>query len=222
VGSLIEQFGKDAPGLLRRYAEALRPWAERVARRMLSEVAARDLDAWQAVAAELSGQLRADLRTAAIGGRVRELLAEQVDLITSIPTEAAERVHKAATAALSSGARAAELAEAIQTSTQVTRSRALLIARTETSRASTVVMQARAEAIGSTHYIWRTARDQDVRPGHAAMEGKTCAWASPPAVREGSRIMHFHPGEIWNCRCYPEPIIADPYAPVVQGRRRGA
>lgn len=41
-------------------------------------------------------------------------------------------------------------------------------------------------------YIWRTVKDNDVRPAHAAREGQIFSWTNPP---EGG-----HPGEDYNCR----------------------
>jgi SPP1 gp7 family putative phage head morphogenesis protein len=189
VGELIERFEVTLEGLptlaqlLRAYAEHLVPWATRVASRMIAEVA----------------------------DRVRELLKLQVHLIKSIPTDAADRVHRLTTQALESSSRAVETTREIARSAEVTKSRATLIARTETARTATQLVRARAEFVGATHYVWRTAQDGAVRPGHRAMEGKTCAWADPPAVNEEGRIMHFHPGEVWNCRCYAEPVISNPY-----------
>ena len=51
-----------------------------------------------------------------------------------------------------------------------------------------------------THYIWRTKRDNKVRPSHAANEGKVFSWDNPPPTG--------HPGDDDNCRC-----VAEPYKP---------
>ena len=53
-----------------------------------------------------------------------------------------------------------------------TKARANTIARTEVSRASTMFTQARAEAIGSDGYIWRSSEDSDVRDEHKELNGK--------------------------------------------------
>lgn len=193
--------------LLRAYADAIFPWARATAGKMLAEVNERNRDSWHSLGERLSLQLRRDLGNAPVGERMRVLLGEQVGLIQSIPTEAAQRVHELTIKGLEDSTRAAEFAEEIHRTGEVTRSRATLIARTEVARTSTTLTQARAEAIGSTHYIWRTAHDSSVRPGHRAMEGKVCEWARPPAVIENGETMHFHPGQIWNCRCYAEPVL---------------
>ncbi|WP_233623059.1 phage head morphogenesis protein [Burkholderia seminalis] len=195
--------------LLRRYAEALGPWAEVTAARMLDDLNRRDEQAWMQQAADMSHALRDELRHAPTGETMRALMAEQVGLIKSIPLEAAERVHRLTIEALEDSTRAAAISKEIQRSGEVAKSRADLIARTEVSRAATSLTEARALAVGSTHYIWRTSGDSDVRAGHRAMEGKVCAWNDPPEVDENGRVMRFHPGQIWNCRCWAEPIISE-------------
>jgi len=47
-------------------------------------------------------------------------------------------------------------------------------------------------------YIWHTAGDDKVRESHAARDGETFSWDSPP---EGG-----HPGEAENCRCTAEDV----------------
>jgi SPP1 gp7 family putative phage head morphogenesis protein len=49
----------------------------------------------------------------------------------------------------------------------------------------------------TTHYIWRTQGDGNVRPSHAANEGKIFAWDNPPPMG--------NPGEAFGCRCWAEP-----------------
>ncbi|MBR8380691.1 minor capsid protein [Burkholderia cenocepacia] len=216
MGALVDGFPPGDPAyaptieqLLRRYAEALGPWAEVTAARLLDDLNRRDEQAWMQQAADMSRALRDELRRAPTGETMRALMAEQVGLIKSIPLEAAERVHRLTIEALEDSTRAAAISREIQRSGEVAKSRADLIARTEISRAATSLTEARALAVGSTHYIWRTSGDSDVRPGHRAMEGKVCAWNDPPEVDENGRVMRFHPGQIWNCRCWAEPIISE-------------
>lgn len=177
--------------------------------KMLADLQRRDEQAWMQQASDMSRALRDELRRAPTGQVMRALMAEQVTLITSIPIDAAERVHRLTLEGIEDSTRSSEISKMIQASGEVARSRADLIARTEVSRASTALTEARARGIGSTHYIWRTSGDGAVRSGHKAMEGKVCAWDEPPEVEEDGRVMRFHPGQIWNCRCWPEPIISE-------------
>ncbi len=213
IGEMIRGFAPDdlasALGLrsaMERYAEALQPWAEAVGRRMLEEVAARDKEVWRVLSGKIGRALHREIESAPTGEVMRQLLVEQVGLITGMPVEAAQRVHDLTIAALTDGRRAAEVAAEIMRSGEVAKGRADLIARTEVGRAATALTQARAQYVGSTSYIWRTARDGRVRETHRHLEGKVFRWDDPPECDPG---YHAHPGAIFNCRCYPEVIIPD-------------
>lgn len=188
---------------LKKYAEILRPWAGSVAERMLADVSRRDREIWRSRSGEMASLLRRELDTAPTGAAMRRLMGEQVQLITSLPTEAAERVHRLTREALLNSTRAGQIAQEIARTGEVTKSRATLIARTEVGRAQTLLTQVRAEHIGSEGYVWRTAHDGDVRPSHRAMEGKFVAWGRPPTL-DG---LTGHAGALPNCRCFCEPVI---------------
>lgn len=193
--------------LLRAYADALTPWAVSTTRRMLDEVNMRDIDSWHSFGKDISRQLRHDIRNTQLGTVMEKLLHKQVGLIKSLPLEAAERVHELTLKGLENSERAKSYVAMIMESGEVTKSRAVLIARTEVARTATALTSARATAAGVKYYRWQTSKDGDVRPGHKAMQGKVCEFSKPPAVNENGRIMHHHPGEIWNCRCWPEPLV---------------
>lgn len=195
--------------ILQRYAEALTAWAEAAAMRMLRDVEAVDRSAWALLSAEMSHELQREIARAPTGEILRQRMNEQVALIKSIPLDAARRVHELSLKGLESSTRGEDIRAAILASGEVATSRATLIARTEVARTASLLTQARAEFVGSTHYIWRTSGDTDVRAGHRAMNGKVFRWDDPPEVNENGRVMRHHPGQIWNCRCYPEPIIPD-------------
>jgi SPP1 gp7 family putative phage head morphogenesis protein len=83
------------------------------------------------------------------------------------------------------------------------RSRAELIARTETHRASigAADLQARESGVVQARK-WRATRDQRTRPEHAAMHGETVGLDEA-----------FSNGEMYpsapNCRCYIEYVLSD-------------
>lgn len=216
VGSIVNGgFNEDDLGTvtgvmetLQLYAEALDGWARSTAARMLAEAARADYQAWRERADEMSKALARELREAPTGSVYASLMADQVELIKSLPLEAAQRVHKLANEGMLNGSRASELAKEIYRTGEVTESRAMTIARTETSRAASNMTQARAQYAGSTQYVWRTSGDSDVRSDHQALNGKVFSWSDPPIAdkRSGARA---HPGCIYNCRCYAEPILPD-------------
>jgi SPP1 gp7 family putative phage head morphogenesis protein len=210
VGELVRGLAPSegaatAEEALRQYADMLGPWARAAAARMLADVARRDELAWAGMAQGMARALRNELRQAPTGHLLQALMAEQVTLITSIPREAADRVHELALEGLTTSARASEVAKEIMRSGDVARSRANLIARTETSRAASTLVQARAEHVGSVGYIWRTARDSDVRPSHRKMEGRFVDWNNPPMLDN----LRGHAGALPNCRCYSDPQIPE-------------
>src|SRR6185437_1440759 len=159
--------------------------------------------AWKTATEELGRGIREEIKSVPIGLRFRELMQQQVTLITSMPAVAAERVHGLVIKNAEQSGRASEIAREIARSGAVAAARATLIARTEVSRTASVLTQARAEFVGSDGYVWRTAHDQDVRPSHRKMEGKFVRWDSPPTL-DG---LTGHAGALPNCRCYAEPII---------------
>lgn len=212
IGEVVKAFPPGDPRslpeirrILYGYAELLRPWAKATAAAMLADVMKRDEAAWKQQTKHMSQALRLELNTAPMGHTFRRLQEEQVTLITSLPLEASQRVHRLTEEGLSSGARASEVAKEIMRTGEVTESRATLIARTEVGRASTNFSQARAEFVGSEGYIWRTAHDGDVRPSHKRMEGKHVKWDAPPTLDD----MTGHAGTLPNCRCYVEIVLPD-------------
>lgn len=195
------------------YANIIEPWATRQSAKLLYNVQKANARAYKQKS-KLLGQLyKAGLGDTEVGGVAARLLLEQVALIKSIPLEAGERAQKIAFETVIAGARAQpdqsiidELKEQLDLSTQVATSRAQLIARTEAARASASINQARANAAGSTHYVWRTSQDEAVRTSHKRMQGKIIAWDKPPTLSDGTTT---HAGQIYNCRCYAEPIFTD-------------
>jgi SPP1 gp7 family putative phage head morphogenesis protein len=229
VGRLVRAFsgaGKVAdPDALRRslsnYAEAIRPWAEAVVRRMQAQVSRRDLTAWKQLSKALGTQLHREIEHAPTGKLFQDLQDDQITLITSLPYDAAARVHRLTRELMFEGRRASEIEEEIMQTGDVTQSRARLIARTEVARTASLLTQARATHVGSEGYIWRTVGDSDVRPAlnlpasqrarfigsHRKLEGKFIRWDNPPI--SGQRGERAHAGQIYNCRCWPEPVIKD-------------
>ena len=212
VGDIVSAFPAGDPSalssiqrLLEQYASLITPWANATAAAMLRDVHYRDTKNWSELTKNMGEAMREEMLNAPTGETLRLLQAEQVALITSIPLKAAERVHKLTMEGLISSARFDEIKKDLLRTTKVTESRATLIARTEVGRASTNLAQARAVYVGSEGYIWRTARDGDVRRSHKQMEGKFVAWNKPPTLEK----MTGHAGCLPNCRCFPEIVLPE-------------
>jgi len=192
------------------YADMITPWARTVAARMLYDIAKLDEGMWFKLGEEIGRDLRKEIEFTRTGTMMTEALNEQVNLIRSLPIEAAQRVHQLTMEAISDGTRAKEIAAEILRTGHVTASRATLIARTEVGRTAAELTKARAATAGSEYFIWRTAGDQDVRHDHAILNGKMFKWTDPPVsdIKYNRKSL---PGAIYNCRCYPEPVIPETY-----------
>ncbi len=211
IGSLVQGF--DAEGVLAddnqvltalgKYSELLQPWANSVASRLVAQLEQEDQRAWNSLSKYMSEGVRDRILVGTPNFVLKNIRDRQVSLITSLPIEAADRVHKLAMEAQYTGARAESLVKEIMASGAVSRSRAMTIARTEVSGANTALTQTRAESVGSEGYIWRTSEDTDVRKSHKDMAGRFVRWDKPPTLDN----MTGHAGQFPNCRCYPEPVI---------------
>jgi SPP1 gp7 family putative phage head morphogenesis protein len=197
---------KKLASALAAYSEALGPWGDAVVAKIMAGVQDNNKRAWAQLSTTIGKELRSTMAESAVGAVARQLQREQVELIKSLPLEAGLRAQKLAQEAMMGGKRAGEVAMELDRTTEVTESRATMIARTEIAKANSSLTQARAQYVGTTHYIWRTAEDGDVRESHAEMNGKIFRFDQPPAVEgEGNH----GPGEIYNCRCFAEPIIGE-------------
>ena len=191
---------------LELYSQSLGPWAEKVAADFIAAVNRDNKKAWASQSKRLAAQLKNEMANSSVGLMAKQLQAQQVALIKSLPLEAGSRAQKLALEAATGGRRADEVAAELADTEGVTASRATLIARTEISKANAAITQARSEYVGATHYIWRTAGDGDVRESHREVDGKIFAFMAPPTLSDG---MTGNPGEFPNCRCFAEPIIPE-------------
>jgi len=201
---------------LNDYSKALTPWATRQAAVLLEQVQKSNRRAYQNKSKAIGAALREGVATPTVRLAAAALLEEQVGLIKSIPIEAGQRAQRIAKEAVLSGTRAvpdsdtiAQLQEEMGMTEEVARNRAMLIARTETARATAVISQARAMSVGSRQYRWHNSGDGAVRPSHLRYRGKKLqgmifSWDSPPTLDDG---MTGHPGEFPNCRCFAEPVF---------------
>lgn len=148
-----------------------------------------------------------------VGGEVYRQIQRNAGIISTLPGGIADQVTEYIARETFKGRRASDIAaEIITMFPERTKAKAELIARTEVSKTSTALTRARAENIGLDWYEWRTSEDQRVRPSHELMAGVLVRWSDPPSPEKLSggkkRASPYHAGEIYNCRCYPAPLIS--------------
>jgi len=189
------------------------------ARQMVTQLAVGQRSTWRAAAAA-SGQgrriyraLMSELARTGTGQAVSQIVQQNAQLIRTVPTQLAGRITDLVKQRRFEGFRPEDIMQEVRKmAPHLTDVEARRIARTESSKASTALVQARAEALGLDFYIWRTARDGErVRSSHRMMEGVICRWSDPPDPEgmAGERSYGaYHPGGIFNCRCIALPVIA--------------
>ncbi|WP_413207774.1 phage minor head protein [Rhodospirillum sp. A1_3_36] len=192
--------------LLRAYATTLNAWAEAAATTMIAAAARKNDQIWRRQSERIGQGLREHLTSSVNGVTLQKLIAVNAGNMKSLASDAADRLANLTQEALVTGMRPEELAKKIEAAGDATGARARTLARTAVSSANTALTKQRAQGIGGTGYIWRTARDGGVRGSHAAMEGKFIEWDHPPTI-DGYTA---HAGEFANCRCYCEPVVPRP------------
>lgn len=185
---------------LARYSESLVPWARSF---------------WGQIINRQVFLLNGDWKKAGIiippdspivQGMLTQQLQEEVNLITTLPTKAALQAQEIAVkAATATGDRAAKYIEQLQgLQPGYPEYAARRLARTEIAKTQGLIVRSQAQEAGIRQYKWRTVQDEDVRESHEDMEGKICDFDNPPEVEPGQ---FYHPGGIYNCRCYAEPLL---------------
>lgn len=147
-----------------------------------------------------------------IGSTYRTLIDQNATIIKTLPHDIAQKTSRKASKLAIEGMRASEIAKEIKKDfPKAGKASAKLIARTEVSKASTALAQSRSENMGVDWYVWRTSEDSRVRSSHAHMDDVIVKWSNPPAPEalDGEKSQgHYHAGNIYNCRCYPEPLVS--------------
>lgn len=193
--------------------------AHEAARQMATMTAAGQRATWR-IAAKYSGQgkriyqaLIKEMQNPAIGQTINAIVTQNSLLIRTVPHDIANEFSHLAQKRWTEGLRPEEITKEMHArATHLKEYEARRIARTESAKASSALVEARSEALGLDLYIWRTARDGDrVRESHQVMEGVICRWSDPPnperLAGEPSRGA-YHPGGIYNCRCIALPVLA--------------
>jgi SPP1 gp7 family putative phage head morphogenesis protein len=222
-----QEMAKDAnPSLLLR--SALRRWGGL----WVSKFDKLSLDLSQKFARKSFGQTQTQMKAAfadagftvkfqaspAVSAAYQAVVAEQVNLIKSIPTEYLKAVESKVWQSVMKGGDMHALAKDLRKSYGISRDRAALIARDQNNKAKAVIEKARRQELGITHAIWQHSAGGKVpRATHVAMSGK------PYRISEGmydSAVSEYVlPGQLINCRCTSRAVIPA-FETIEQGKAR--
>lgn len=198
-------------------SQAFNKYIESTVRRMVTPISVANMRTWRLASKKSTkGKLIYDLLTKEVNVNnnyiFEDQIRENVGLIKTLPQDVANKVVRDIVDEAIKGKRARTIETIIREQTSKhARASARLIARTEVSKTTTAITKARSEALDLKWYVWRTALDGDrVRKSHRNMEDVLVAWSNPPSPEKlvGEKdVGNYHAGNIWNCRCYPEPLI---------------
>lgn len=151
------------------------------------------------------------LKTDVVSGAVAEVMSagvkQNVALIKSIPVDYFQKIQGDVMRSIATGRGMADLVTDIMAHGQSTKKRADLIARDQTSKATTALNRARMQGLGIKQFEWlHSAGGKEPRPLHVQYDGQIFDLNNPPVIdeRTGERGL---PGQLINCRCRMVPVI---------------
>lgn len=191
--------------------------AERAARRMVLQSSVTNAQNWREAAKKsMRGRivyqaLREELRRKEA---FKNLIEQSASNIKTLPRDISNRIVKKVGILTTQGIRSSDIAKQIAKEIMpYARASSMLIARTQMSKTLTAINQARSESIGIKAYVWHSVGGPRVRDSHKFINNTICFWNEPPSPEELAKIpmkqySNYHPGGIYNCRCYSEPLIS--------------
>jgi len=157
-------------------------------------------------------QLLKSSMTGNVGRTMNDKIIENANLITKMPYELSKSLTQFVASETFKGIRPEDIASTLYEKLgQYSKAKIDTIARTEASKATTALTQARSQDAGVRWYVWRTANDGNrVRESHRHMQRVIVPWNDPPSPEEligEPSAGKYQAGEIYNCRCFPQALI---------------
>lgn len=132
-------------------------------------------------------------------------------LITTIPEQYLNQVQSIVMTNMKAGLLPRNIASQLREQFGVTKRRAALIARDQTSKINGEISKSRQEGAGFEYFKWLTSQDSRVRDRHESIAKADVGygpgiyrWDDPPKDEKGNKII---PGSPINCRCVAVPVI---------------
>lgn len=144
-----------------------------------------------------------------LGPLAADFVAENVALIRTVPEKFFTDVEGTILRGIPAGKLPRDLADEIAEAGEVSKRRAMLIARDQVGKFYGKVNEARQRRVGVESYFWRDVGDNRVRPEHEERNGVEYAWTPEAAERLGLPYLppEEQPGQPPLCRCIAEPAI---------------
>lgn len=152
--------------------------------------------------------LRTDVVSGQVADVVKASIKQNVALIKSIPAEYFLEIEGEVMRSIQSGRGMADLQPFLEKRYGISKRRAALIARDQTSKATTAINRARMQGLGVKKFKWlHSGGGKEPRPLHKnVLNGNVYSFDDLPVIdeRTGERGL---PGQLINCRCRMVPVI---------------
>lgn len=195
--------------LRRKFQAAFARQATTLAQKFTRDTEAASKGTLHASLKEMSGGI--SLKTSTINPAIREIVragvTENVALIKSIPDEYFLRLQGSIMRNIQKGEGTAGILRTVEALGMVTDKRARLIARDQTSKATTALNAARLKALNVRKFEWlHSGGGKEPRKLHEEMSGQVYDLDDPPVIddKTGERGL---PGQLINCRCRMIPVV---------------
>lgn len=134
------------------------------------------------------------------------VVAENVQLIKSIPQKYLTDVQSTVWTNVTKGGDLKQMSEDIQHVYGVTHRRAAFIARDQNNKAKATFERTRDQELGVTKFIWvHSNAGKEPRPTHLHADGRTYSLAKGMYDKDEGKYVF--PGELINCRCTQRAIL---------------
>jgi SPP1 gp7 family putative phage head morphogenesis protein len=190
--------------------------AENIAHKMITSVYNHNARTWKEAAArgtrgkEIYQAIQKQMQ-GSVGDKVYSLVDYNAYLITSTPLNISREITKYVLEQQQRGRRSEDISDDLAKRLPgIKRSRVNLIARTETSKASSALTRAQSHDLGIQWFEWITSKDARVRKSHDNLDHVLMSYydlPSPEALVGEKNVGKYGPGDIYNCRCYAAPVI---------------
>lgn len=150
-------------------------------------------------------------------------LARQVAAnLKTLPAQLTKRLSTITSYAAAGGLRGEELVDEIEHALGLDRVKAKKLAVGQVIQINATLTRERHQALGITHYVWRSVPDQHTRNWHRNLNGKTFAYDDPPMGGGAGPKDHGHPGSSDRCRCQAIPVMPTAQELSEKGRKQAA
>ena len=188
--------------------------ATKLAKQIVAKQSSLNAQTWrQAAAKTMRGRKLYELLQKELKGELgfEKLIEKTAEQIRTLPYNISTKIVKHVADLTTKGMRSEDIAKEINKEIpSYSTASARLIARTQVAKTLATITEVRSQRLGISCYIWWTVGGPRVRDSHRLMNDVICLWNQPPSPEELNKQEnkgYYHPGGIYNCRCYAEPIL---------------